>query len=100
MKVREGYYPEYVRNKAFTEILPHLSERQQRVYDIIHRSGPCSTEAIAEILGVYPHTITPRVKELRELGLIELAGYSMSPRSRRTVCLWKVKPQQQQLQLL
>ncbi len=97
MKVREGYYSEQVRNKAFEEIQPHLSARQFSVCKIIHQYGPISTEQIASMLRVYPHTLTPRVKELRELGLVEFAGTSISDVSGRTVSLWRTKTEQLKL---
>ncbi|HOV99265.1 MAG TPA: MarR family transcriptional regulator [Bacteroidota bacterium] len=97
MKTREGYYSEQVRNEAFREILPHLSAHQYRVYSIIANYGPISTEEIACELGVYPHTITPRVKELREMELIEFAGIGASATSGRTVSLWRTKTKQLKL---
>ncbi len=95
--MREGYYSEQVRNKAFEEIQPHLSGRQLSVYKIIHRYGPISTEQIASLMKVYPHTLTPRVKELRQLELVEFAGTSVSDVSGRTVSLWRIKAQQLKL---
>ncbi len=79
MKAREGYFSEKIRDIAYAE-----------VYDVIKKYGPCSTEFIAITLNCYPHTITPRVKELREMKLVEFYDIGISPTSGKAVSLWKV----------
>jgi len=96
MDARRGYYSETVRNKSFEEIQNDLGKLQKTVYDVIKNNEPIYTELIAEKLHKFPHTVTPRVLELRELGLIEFAGTSKSHTTKKTVSLWKtVKPESQ-----
>ena len=96
-KVREGYYSEQIRNEAFA--LVDLNKSQQAVYDIIALYGPTSNESIAKILNCFPHTVTPRVLELREMGVVEFCGESVSPTSQRKVSLWRINPNGKQLSL-
>lgn len=91
-KVREGYFSEKLRDISYIQELPKLGNMQQRVYEVIKEHGPISTEEIAIELGVYPHTITPRVKELREMGLVEFYDIGQSHRSGKAVSLWKAVP--------
>ncbi|QKJ99911.1 MAG: hypothetical protein HND40_10240 [Ignavibacteriota bacterium] len=88
-KVREGYYSEKLRDIAYAEQLDKLGNMQRKVYDIIKKHGPCSTEYIAITLNCYPHQITPRVKELREMGLVYFYDIGVSPTSGKAVSLWK-----------
>lgn len=90
MKVREGYYSEKIRNESWDYVLNYLSEMQRKVFEAIKKIEPCSNEQIAQHLGVYPHTITPRVLELRQLGLVEFAKEGYCQRSKRKVSLWKI----------
>jgi transcription initiation factor IIE alpha subunit len=90
MKVREGYYSEQNRDEAFLSVLENLGSRQRAVYDIIKDNGVISNERIADILSVFPHQISPRVKELRELNLVEYAGDTINERSKRKASLWKI----------
>lgn len=96
MKIRNGIYSEQVRNKSFEEIQNNLGNLQKQVYAVIQQNEPIYNEKIADLLNKFPHTVTPRVLELRELGLIEFAGTSKSPTTNKTVSLWKcTKPPMQ-----
>ncbi len=99
IKVREGYYSERIRNLSFQEIYDELGDRQQLVYETIKKNEPISSEEIAEMLHVYPHVICPRVKELRDLGLVRFHSISKSVKSYRRVSLWETVPQSNQLGL-
>lgn len=98
-KVREGYFSEKIRNIAYAEQIDKLGNMQRKVYHIIKQYGPCSTEFIAITLNCYPHQITPRVKELREMGLVEFWDVGVSPTSGKAVSLWKVTKISDQYQL-
>lgn len=96
MKNRKGFESEQIRNKSFEEIQDSLGNLQKQVYEVIQNNEPVYSEKIAEIMNKYPHTVTPRVLELRELGLIEFAGTSKSKTTGKTVSLWKTaKPPMQ-----
>jgi predicted HTH transcriptional regulator len=97
MKVREGYYSEQIRNKAFFEV--QLNRRQAEVLNVIRDFQPISNEGIAEILNIFPHQVTPRVLELRKLDIVEFAGETISTYSKRTVSLWRIKAAGKQLTL-
>ncbi len=96
MTVREGFYSEEIRNRSFEEILDHLGKIQKQVYDVIELLEPCSNEEIAKHLNKYPNCITPRVKELRELGLVEFCQKGKSKTTKKKVSLWKIiRPESQ-----
>jgi predicted transcriptional regulator len=99
MKTREGYRPEQIRNEALQSILDGLADRQREVYNVILKWHPISNERIAEHIGCHPHQVTPRTLELRELGLVEFAGESISTISNRKVSLWRPNPDGKQLSL-
>lgn len=93
--IREGYYPEQIRNEAFAYV--DLNKQQKRVLKVIAEWQPISNDRIAAHLGCYPHQITPRVLELRELGLVEYCGEAESTISKRKVSLWRINPNGKQL---
>ncbi|AFH47809.1 Hypothetical protein IALB_0095 [Ignavibacterium album JCM 16511] len=98
-KVREGYFSEKLRDIAYAEQIDKLGNMQRKVYDIIKKHGPCSTEFIAITLNCYPHQITPRVKELREMNLVYFYDIGVSPTSGKAVSLWKATKIDPQLKL-
>lgn len=97
MKEREGYKSEQIRNEAFAFV--KLNTQQRRVLEVIKKWQPISSEIIAEHLGVFPHVVTPRVLELREMGIITYAGESCSKTSNRKVSLWEINKDGRQLDL-
>jgi len=99
MKLREGYYSEQLRNKSFGEILDVLGDRQRQVLLTLVDYGPLSNEDIAHLLNIYPHQVCPRIKELREMDLVEFAGEATSAVSKKKVSLWKLKQLPEQLRL-
>jgi len=94
MKIREGYYPEQIRNDSLKETLPELGKLQSEVYEVISRTGRMTTEEIATALGRYVHSITARVFELRDMGYVEYAGFTISNKTNRKVSLWKTTTKQ------
>jgi len=97
MKVREGYYSEQIRNEAFAYV--DLNKQQRKVLEVIEKWQPISNDRIASHLGCYPHQVTPRVLELRELGYVEYCGEGESTISKRKVSLWRINRKGRQLQL-
>lgn len=89
MATRAGYFSEKIRNIAYIEQLDKLGNMQRKVYEVIKKYQPCSTEFIALTLNVYPHQVTPRVKELRDMNLIYFYDIGQSPTSGKAVSLWK-----------
>lgn len=97
MKVREGYYSEQIRNRAFAFV--NLSARQEEVIKVIEKYQPITSERIAMHLNRPLHTITPRVLELRQLGVVEYCGEETSCWSGRKCSLWRINPNGTQLSL-
>lgn len=96
-RVREGYRSEQIRNEAFAYV--DLGKMQGKVLEAIRELQPISNDGIASHLGIYPHQVTPRVLELRELGLVEFCGEGFSGISKRKVSLWRINPNGTQLSL-
>ena len=72
---------------AYRSVLPRLSEKQLLVFDAIQDIQPCSNRDIKEYLGWEINRVTPRVKELRELGIIRHIGMKVED-SGRTAMTW------------
>lgn len=96
-KAREGYHSEQIRNEAFAYV--DLGKMQQKVLECIKEHQPISNDRIAFHLGIFPHQVTPRVLELREMGIVEFCGEAFSAISKRKVSLWRVNPNGTQLSL-
>ncbi len=101
MKAREGYYSEQNRNHALNNVLDDLSKRQKAVYDIIKKWQPITNERIADHLNVYPHQVTPRVKELRDMNIVEYCGFEIVKKDDKEYkhSLWRINPDGSQLNL-
>lgn len=97
MKEREGWKSEQIRNESY--YYTDINTNQKKVLEIIRMLQPVSNERIARQLGWYPHQVTPRVLELRQLGYVEWAGEGVSLTSKKKVSLWRVKPEGKQLGL-
>lgn len=77
--------------EAYHDIKDSLGERQSEVLKCLQVLGVGNNRMIAERLGLAINSVTPRVKELRELGLVVEAGRSVCPYSKRRTIFWKVK---------
>ena len=75
---------------AYIEVHPTLGDRQARVLSLLERGERLTNMEIAQALGWSINRVTPRVKELRELGLVKLDGYRECSVTGRTACLWTV----------
>ena len=97
MTEREGYKPEQIRNEAFAYV--DLNKRQEEVLEVIRKWQPISNESIAKMLNCFPHQVTPRTLELRELGYVKWAGEGISQTSGRKISLWMINPDGKQLDM-
>jgi DNA-binding MarR family transcriptional regulator len=78
---------------AYRALTPNgLGKRQNTVLAFLVRRGPMSNKQIAEATGWPINTITPRVKELRDLGLVQLSTIQYDQHTNRPECVWKVVP--------
>jgi len=76
-----------------TDVLPQLGERQRQVYAALASKVNQTNTEISRVLDIPINTVTPRVKELRELGLvIEDEERTCSVTGRRAKA-WKVADQ-------
>lgn len=70
--------------------LEKIGRKQRMCYDSILRLGSASNYDIAADLEWEINRVTGRVKELRELGLVQEAYKAMHPITERTVIYWEV----------
>lgn len=72
------------KSAARLSIEPQLSKMQDTVYKFLTRqTKPMSCEQIAQSLNKPQHTITPRLLELKEIGLVVIKGEGKSSSGRR-----------------
>jgi len=69
-----------------------LGEKQQAVYYEIARHGPGSNREIAERMHLPINTITPRVKELRDMGVVMDSGKKHDDVTDQEVHVWMAVP--------
>lgn len=93
-QIREGYYPEQIRNQSLKDTTPELKGLQLEVYSVIQLCGPITTEEISDKTGRRVHSITARVFELREMDYVQFTGKMKSPTTGREVSLWKITTKQ------
>ena len=75
--------------EAWECLQPTLGKLQRMVYNIIKvYPGLCNRE-ISEIMGKPINCVTPRVKELRDHGLVFCSGYKIDPLTGKRVMTWK-----------
>ena len=72
------------------EVKPSLGERQQRVYDALQGTEGLTNSELAVKLNWPINTITPRVYELREAGLVADGGTRKCQVTGRTAHVWEV----------
>jgi DNA-binding MarR family transcriptional regulator len=73
---------------AFISVQRDLSARQAAVYAVIQRHSAICNLDIADELGIAINSVTGRVLELREKGLVEEA-YKAHCRTGRLVSYWR-----------
>jgi hypothetical protein len=74
-----------------SEVKPTLGDRQEVVYDAMQHRESFTNSELAAFLNWPINTITPRVKELREIGLVELAGRRRCRVTGMEVNAWRVQ---------
>lgn len=68
-----------------------LSKKQNTVLAFLLKYGSMSNKELAAKIGWPINTITPRVKELRDLGLVELDSIKWDCRTNRAESVWRVR---------
>ena len=74
---------------AYSEILEDLGWRQRQVYEVIRRLKSCNNLTISRELNLPINSITPRVKELRDFGVVRQHRKDNCEETGRLVIFWK-----------
>jgi DNA-binding MarR family transcriptional regulator len=69
---------------------PKLGRLQKVVYEVIRTHGPVSNRNIARLAELEINVVTPRVKELRELGLVKEAFTAPDKKTHKQVIHWSM----------
>ena len=73
-----------------TEVEPTLPFRQKLIFDEIARHEDVTNTEISHYLGIPINTVTPRVNELRKLGLVCESVKRECQITHRKVIAWKI----------
>ena len=76
---------------AFADILENIGERQMQVLKAFRKIQPASNLMISKYLGLPINSITPRVKELREYGIVIQDKVDTCEFTKRKVTYWRIK---------
>lgn len=68
-----------------------IGKRQSAVLSFLLNHGPLSNKDLANKMLLPINTITPRVKELRDLGLVELDHIQLDNHTNRPEQVWRVR---------
>lgn len=71
--------------------LERVGQKQKACYRVIEQLENACNQDIGRMLGWEINRVTPRVKELRELSLVEEAYRDIYRPTGRTVIYWKLK---------
>lgn len=77
--------------QAFASIVPIMGERQAQVYAALTHENLTNNE-LAHRLRMPINCVTPRVHELRNMGMVEEAGKRHCHITGRMAYVWGVKP--------
>ena len=75
--------------ESYKAIIPTLSDRQKVVFDVINEHHGMSNHDISRFLGLEINCVTPRVNELRDLGVVDLFGFKTDKLTDRKVMCWE-----------
>lgn len=75
--------------QAYFELYAVIGKRQLEVYNAFKRYGAMTNKQLAQRLDWPINCVTPRVKELRALELVEVADIVMQLNSRKAI-LWQL----------
>ena len=84
---RKGMQPSSL--DAWKSIKENLGQRQKVVFRALQEIGEASNKQISQALGWPINTITPRVLELRHMGLVDFSREQTDLRTNRTEIVWK-----------
>lgn len=76
--------------EAYRVLRPELGEQQEKVYNVIQAHPGMSNHDIARYLGWEINRVTPRVKELRDKGIMIHSHTKMDHITKQKVMCWCV----------
>lgn len=79
------------RYQAHEAIKPHKTLLQAMVTKALITHGPCTCDRLEVVLEMSHQTVSARVSELRNAGVIEDTGKRARTRLGRTAVVWRVK---------
>jgi DNA-binding Lrp family transcriptional regulator len=74
--------------EAFMSIRVDIGKRQLEVYKIIKKFQPINNREIAKRSCLPINSVTPRVKELRDKGIIRKHGIAIDTKTNRKAICW------------
>lgn len=75
--------------EAWQEVKKELGKRQEMVYNALRELGEADNLTLSKYLNLPINSITPRVKELREMKLVGVSKVDKSKITGRKVIYWK-----------
>jgi len=77
--------------EAFREVLPELGFRQSHIYRILKAIQPATNTQIASASNLPINSVTPRVFELRRMGLVVFDHTATCPITGRNAKFWRIR---------
>ncbi len=84
-------------HQAADSIKDIANQHMDIIVKCLKEHGPLGKDGIAKQTGLQPTQVSRRLKEMQELGLIELTGKQVTSNSGRGEREWRFKPVQQEL---
>lgn len=75
--------------EAYEILLPNLGKMQSRIYNILKIYPNSSNLDISRFINKPINGVTPRVKELRDKGLVVQSGHKVDQETKRRVMTWR-----------
>ena len=88
-QVKKGLQPTSL--EAYNKILPTISDKQGEVLQVLRHLKEVSNMEIAAALDWSINRVTPRIKELRDIGVVETAGLRNCKITGEIVNIWRMK---------
>ena len=76
---------------AYDGVKPRIGNRQGQILECLREHGPMTNKMISRKMGLPINCVTPRVLELRKLGLV-VEYWNALMRGGRREMLWEVRP--------
>ena len=75
--------------EAYEVLQPNLGKLQNMIYNVLQIYPDSSNHDLSQITKKPINTVTPRVKELRDKGLVICSGYKIDNITHKRVMCWK-----------